>query len=95
MKEDVSENVRKLIREISNDFEYWLMFVIHPVVEPTNNRVEKALLGHVVLRKILGTMRNGKGTSIHERVMTMLATWGTTQGVDNHDMLSKPLKLNT
>jgi transposase len=67
--------VRKLIGKISNGFEYWFTFVIQPAVEPTNNRAERALREHVVLRKIVGTLRNNKGTSIHERIMTVLATW--------------------
>ena len=71
-----SEKVEKLIGKIENAFEYWFMFVIHQGVEPTNNRAERAqIAGHVVQRKIVGTLRNGKGTSIHERIMTVLATW--------------------
>jgi transposase len=85
-KEYVSEKVRKLIGKISNGFEYWFTFVIHPGVEPTNNRAERALREQVVLRKILGTLRNCKGTSIHERIMTMLATW-ELQGQDALQML--------
>jgi transposase len=75
-KEYANEKVRKLIGKISNGFEYWFTFVIHPGVEPTNNRAERALREHVVLRKIMGTLRNGKGTSIHESIMTVLSTWG-------------------
>ena len=74
-KEYTSDKVRKLIGKISNGFEHWLTFVLHPGVEPTNNRAERALREHVVLRKILGTLRNEKGTSIHETIMTVLATW--------------------
>ena len=33
------------------------------VVEPTNNRAELALRELVVQRKIIGTLRNAKGTS--------------------------------
>ena len=75
-REYSSEKVRKLIGKISNGFDYWFTFIIHPGVEPTNNRAERALREHVILRKIMGTLRNGKGTSIHERIMTVLATWG-------------------
>jgi transposase len=89
-KEYASEKVRKLIGKISNGFEYWFTFVIHPEVEPTNNRAERALREHVVLRKILGTLRNSKGTSIHERIMTMLATWGQRE-FDNLQMLRTSL----
>ena len=70
------EKVRKFIGKIKNGFDYWFTFIINPGVEPTNNRAERALRPHVVLRKILGTLRNDKGTSIHERIMTTLATWG-------------------
>jgi transposase len=90
MKEYVSEKVKKLIGKINNGFEYWFTFVIYPGVEPTNNRAERALREHVVLRKILGTLRNGKGTSIHERIMTMLATWGQ-QGLNSLQMLRASL----
>jgi transposase len=90
LKEFVSEKVRKLIGKINNGFEYWFTFVIHPGIEPTNNRAERALREHVVLRKILGTLRNGKGTSIHERIMTVLATWGQ-QGLDSLKMLRSSL----
>jgi len=43
-----------------------------------------------VLRKILGTLRNEKGTSIHERIMTMLATW-RQRGLDCLQMLTAKL----
>jgi hypothetical protein len=89
-KEYVSENVRKLIGKISNGFEYWFTFIIHPEVEPTNNRAERALREHVVLRKIVGTLRNDKGTAIHERIMTVLATWGQ-QGLNSLQMLRASL----
>jgi len=59
-------------------------------VEPTNNRAERALRPQVVLRKILGTLRNEKGTSIHERIMTTLATWGQ-KGLDSLQMLTAKL----
>ena len=69
-REYESEKVEKLIGKIENGFEYWFTFVIHPGVEPTNNRAERALREYVVQRKIVGTLRNGKGTSIRERIMT-------------------------
>jgi transposase len=81
-----NENVKKLIGKISNGFEYWFTFVIHPGVEPTNNRAERAIREHVVQRKIIGTLRNEKGSSIHERLMTVLATWSQL-GLDSLQML--------
>ena len=88
----INENVRKLIGKVSNGFEYWFTFVIHPGVEPTNNRAERAIREHVVQRKIIGTLRNEKGTSIHERLMTVLATW-SQMGLDSLQMLR--LKLSS
>ncbi len=90
MKEYSIEKVRKFIGKINNGFDYWFTFIINPGVEPTNNRAERALRPHVVLRKILGTLRNDKGTSIHERIMTTLATWGQ-RGLDSLQMLTAKL----
>jgi transposase len=87
-----NENIRMLMGKISNGFEYWFTFVIHPDAEPTNNRAERAIREHVVQRKIIGTLRNDKGTSIHERIMTVLATWSLL-GLDSLQMLR--LKLNS
>ncbi len=87
-----NEKVRKLIGKISNGFEYWFTFVIQPGVEPTNNRAERALREHVIQRKIIGTLRNSKGTVIHERLMSVLATW-SQQGLDSLQMLR--LKLSS
>ena len=89
-KEYSIEKVRKFIRKINNGFDYWFTFIINPGVEPTNNRAERALRPHVVLRKILGTLRNDKGTSIHERIMTTLATWGQ-RGLNSLQMLTEKL----
>jgi transposase len=85
-----SDRVRKLVGKIGNGFDYWFTFVINPGVEPTNNRAERALREHVILRKIVGTLRNSKGTSIHERIMTVLATWGQ-QGLNSFQMLRSSL----
>jgi transposase len=90
MRDYASDKVRKLIGKICNGFDYWFTFIIHPGVEPTNNRAERALREHVILRKIVGTLRNGKGTSIHERIMTVLATWGQ-QGLNSLQMLRSSL----
>jgi transposase len=90
VKEYFSEKVRKFISKINNGFEYWFTFIINPGVEPTNNRAERALRPQVVLRKILGTLRNDKGTSIHERIMTTLTTWGQN-GQDSLQMLTAML----
>jgi len=84
------EKVIGLIGKIKNGFEYWFTFVLRPGVEPTNNRAERALREHVVIRKIIGTLRNKKGTYIHERIMTVLATW-SQQGLNSLQMLKARL----
>lgn len=85
-----NDNIKKFIGKISNGFECWFTFVIPPGVEPTNKRAERALREHVVIKKIIGTLRNTKGTSIHERIMTVLATW-SLQGLDCLQMLRSKL----
>jgi transposase len=61
-----------------------------PVVEPTNNRAERALRESMVQRKIMGCFRNGKGTWIYETVMTVLASW-KQQGWDLPQALGEAL----
>jgi hypothetical protein len=82
--------VQKNIGKINNGFDYRFTYIINPGIEPTNNRAERALRPQVVLRKILGTLRNGKGTSILERIMTTMATWGL-RGLDSLQMLTAKL----
>jgi len=67
--------VKKFAAKILNGIDHWFTFLTTPGVEPTNNRAERALREHVVQRKIIGTLRNQKGTFIHETITTMLATW--------------------
>ena len=55
--------------------EYFFTRVLNPRIEATNNTAERALREHIVIRKIIGTLRNEKGTGIHETIMTMFATW--------------------
>ena len=79
-------------RENQQGFGFWFKFIINPGVEPTNNRAERSLRPNVVIfRKILGTLRNEKGTSIHERIMTTLATWGL-KGLNSIQMLTVKLE---
>jgi hypothetical protein len=85
-KEYSAVKVQKFIGKICNGFDFWFTFILNPGVEPTNNRAERALRPQVVLRKIVGTLRNDKGASIHERIMTTLATWGQ-RGLNSLQML--------
>jgi len=75
---DVTKSYKELktVRtKIENGFEHWFTCIIHPEVEPTNNRAERMLREEVVLRKITGTLRNEKGTTANEVMMSLITTW--------------------
>jgi transposase len=84
------KRIQKFIAKIRNGFDCWFTFVIKPGVEPTNNRAELALREIVVQRKIIGTLRNQKGTSIYETMMTLLTTW-KQRGLNLREALSASL----
>jgi hypothetical protein len=87
-----SAEVRKFAAKMLNGLDHWFTFLTTPGVEPTNNRAERALREHVVQRKIMGTLRNGKGTFIHETITTVLATW-KQQGQNPTETLPKTITL--
>ncbi|KXA92825.1 hypothetical protein AKJ64_02095 [candidate division MSBL1 archaeon SCGC-AAA259E17] len=78
------EKVADLITYIENGMGHWFTYVVEPDVDPTNNQAERDLREPIVIRKIIGTLRNEKGTRIFERVMTMIATW-KRQGLNPKD----------
>ena len=67
--------LRKFAVTLLNGAKYFFTRILHPEIEPTNNRAERALRELVVQRKIIGTLRNDRGTSIMETIMSMLTTW--------------------
>ena len=69
------KELRKFAVTVSNGIEHWFTFLDHKYVEPTNNRAERALRELVVQRKIMGTLRNEKGTRIMERINSCITTW--------------------
>ena len=75
MKPYRSEEAERFAIKIRNGIDHWFTFLTTPGVEPTNNRAERALREHVVQRKTMGTVRNEKGTFMHETIMTVLAMW--------------------
>jgi len=82
--------VREFVEKIRRGYPYWFTFVTTLGVEPTNNRAEQALRELVVQRKIIGTLRNEKGTRIYETLMTLLETW-KQRGLSLPEMLSASL----
>ena len=69
------KELRTVRTKIENGFEHWFTCILHPEVEPTNNRAERMLREEVVLRKITGTLRNEKGTTANEVMMSLITTW--------------------
>ncbi|QWC20814.1 IS66 family transposase [Halorubrum sp. 2020YC2] len=67
--------VATLLGKIEGGLDHWLTFIGEPAVSPTNNAAENALREPVVLRKIIGTLRNDRGMFVHETVLSLLATW--------------------
>jgi len=51
---------------------------------------ERALCELVVQRKITGTLRNEKGTTIYETMMTLITTW-SKQGLDTFEQMKNSL----
>jgi transposase len=84
------KTTKKFIAKILNGLDYWFTFLLHPGVEPTNNRAERAIREPVVQRKIFGTLRNEKGTRIFEVLTTVLATW-KQEGRQLHQTLVQAL----
>jgi transposase len=70
-----SEALRKVGVYLRNGKGSWLTFLRRPGVEPTNNRGERALRETVVVRKIIGTLRNGRGANVFARLMSVIGTW--------------------
>lgn len=86
-----SVEAKRFIQKVSNGYDHWFNFVLVAGLEPTNNLAERALKEPVVQRKIMGTLRNEKGTQIYETMMTLLATW-KQHGLNRYDKMSESLK---
>ena len=52
-----------------------MTFLKHPGVESTNNRGERSLREAVVIRKIVGTLRNREGADALARFLSVIGTW--------------------
>ncbi|MGH9917492.1 MAG: IS66 family transposase, partial [Nitrososphaerales archaeon] len=70
-----AEGVRKVVTYLTNGMPWWLTFLRRTGVEPTNNRGERAIREAVVMRKILGTLRNEKGAEAFARLLSVFGTW--------------------
>jgi len=73
--------------------DHWLTFIGEPAVSPTNNAAENALREPVVLRKIIGTLRNDRGMFVHETLLSLLAT-SRQQGRNPYEKLKRIVRDN-
>ncbi|WP_114578761.1 IS66 family transposase [Saliphagus sp. LR7] len=87
------ESVATLLGKIEGGIDHWLTFVGEPAVAPTNNAAENALREPVVLRKIIGTLRNDRGMFVHETILSLLATW-RQQGRNPYEELRRVVSNN-
>ena len=85
--------VATLLGKIESSLDHWLMFVGEPAVSPTNNAAENALREPVILRKLIGTLRNERGMFVHETALTLLATW-SQQGHNPYEELRRVVRNN-
>lgn len=75
-------HLSETVTKIKNGLDFWFTRILHPRIEPTNNKAEQPLREIKVIQKIIGTLRNEDGASIMEKIMTFLATW-RLQGKNN------------
>ena len=82
-----------LLGKIEGGLDHRLPFVGEPAVSPTNNAAENALREPVILRKLIGTLRNERGMFVHETVLTLLATWNQ-QGQNPYEEFQRVVRRN-
>jgi hypothetical protein len=67
--------IGKVVTYLRNGQPWWLTFLANPGREATNNRGERGLRESIVIRKIIGTLRNWKGAGAFARLLSVLGTW--------------------
>jgi len=67
--------MRKLVTLVQNGREYWFTCVLHPEIEPTNNRAERGIRKFVILEKIMGCLRSEQGKRTTQIMMSLFGTW--------------------
>jgi transposase len=60
---------------LRNGRPWWLTFLEHPGMEATNNRGERGLREVIVIRKIVGPLRNWKGSEAFAHLLSVFGTW--------------------
>ncbi len=70
-----SAGVERVVTYLRNGMRGWLTFLNHPGMDATNNRGERGLREAIVIRKIIGTLRNWKRAEAFARLLSVLGTW--------------------
>jgi transposase/IS1 family transposase len=83
--------LRKFATYCQNGMNQWFTFVENDGIEPTNNSCEQLLREQIVIRKIIGQLRNEKGIGIYEVLASLIATW-KLQGLNLRSQLVAALR---
>ncbi|MGI0067878.1 MAG: IS66 family transposase [Thermoplasmata archaeon] len=70
-----SPGVQRVVTYLRNGRAWWLTFLKHPGMDATNNCGERGLREAIVIRKIIGTLRNWQGAEAFARLMSVFGTW--------------------
>jgi len=81
--------LRKFAVKIENGLNYWFTCILHPEIDPTNNKAERALR-EIVIQEKISKLRTEKGAGIMETIMSVLATWNL-RGLNTFSMLRQTL----
>lgn len=68
-------SLRKFANKMENGGDDWFTCMLYPEVPMDNNEAERSLRPIVVLRKIIGCLRNNTGVRTHEIMMSLISTW--------------------
>ena len=71
----VHDGMKELVNKVKNGKEFWFTCVLHPEVEPTNNRAERGLRKFVVIEKIIGCLRSEQGKRNMQVMLSVFQTW--------------------
>jgi len=69
------KHLSTVITTIKNGLDFWFTRIIHPQIKPTNNDGERSLREMVVIKHIIGTLRNQDGADVMAKMMTLISTW--------------------
>lgn len=69
-----TEKIRQLAREILNDWEAIVAFVVHHALPPTNNEAERALRIAVIARRLSFGTRTAEGSAAYAATLSVVET---------------------